>query len=235
MSITTAQYFDKRSSEWEELYARDPRFARRFELLSAFIDKTTMRDVKSALDYGCGTGLYSRLIANRASRVTALDISPDMLKRARALTNSTAVTYQLASKTAVTQNAPYDLAISLSVIEYAEDWRELLEVIASSLTQGGVFIVSIPNPSGGVRRLESIALHAKQLTNGKLFGSRGEYLAHQRWGVTPREFDAFMQRLGLYKRDELWYNSAFNMPKKLLPIFEKPWWAALYAGAYEKI
>ncbi len=37
----------------------------------------------SALEVGCGTGAFARLLAARADRVLALDLSPEMLRLAR--------------------------------------------------------------------------------------------------------------------------------------------------------
>jgi ubiquinone/menaquinone biosynthesis C-methylase UbiE len=38
---------------------------------------------EAALDIGCGTGSFSRLLAERADRVVALDLSPRMIEVAR--------------------------------------------------------------------------------------------------------------------------------------------------------
>ena len=40
-------------------------------------------DCKSALEIGCGTGAFARLLAKRAERVLALDLSPKMIQIAR--------------------------------------------------------------------------------------------------------------------------------------------------------
>jgi 2-polyprenyl-3-methyl-5-hydroxy-6-metoxy-1,4-benzoquinol methylase len=232
--VNTAQYFDKRSAEWEELYAKDTRFVRRFEVLTAFIEKQLSKHKASnALDYGCGTGLYSRWLASKGIEVRGLDVSSEMLRRATELTQS-GVKYDLAFKQAITAGAPYDLAISLSVFEYIPDWQELLSTIVGSLSPHGMLIVSIPNVKGGVRRLESIAARLQRSSNGKVLQGRGDYLEHQLWQLTSEQFDAEVAKLGLKKIDQVYYNAAFNMPKPLLSLFEKPWWAALYAGAYVK-
>ena len=39
--------------------------------------------IDSALEIGCGTGEFSRVLARRARRVTALDLSPEMVRVAR--------------------------------------------------------------------------------------------------------------------------------------------------------
>lgn len=233
MTTSTAAYFDQRSTEWEDLYKHDPRFARRFELLTTFIKPFLgQHRIVRALDYGCGTGIFSRWLASMGVEVTGLDISEQMLKQARELSKeSIAYTNDLTQVTA----AKFDAIFALSVLEYIDDVEQLLRAFASSTTSEGLLVASIPNPSGSVRRLESMIFGVRKLTRGKLFGGRGDYLAHQRWEITPSQFDTLMTKLGYEKRAEMYYNAAFNIPKSLLPIFEKRWWAALYVGAYQKV
>jgi 2-polyprenyl-3-methyl-5-hydroxy-6-metoxy-1,4-benzoquinol methylase len=38
---------------------------------------------REALDIGCGKGAFFRLLANRSDRVTAVDLSPEMIRPAR--------------------------------------------------------------------------------------------------------------------------------------------------------
>src|SRR5918911_744321 len=38
---------------------------------------------KNALDVGCGLGEFTRLLKDRAERVTAIDLSPEMIRIAR--------------------------------------------------------------------------------------------------------------------------------------------------------
>lgn len=233
---TTAAYFDKRSSEWEKLYAKDPRFARRFKLLTEFITPFLKRyEVKTALDYGCGTGLYSRWLAHQGISVTALDVSEEMLRRGRQLSKELPITFEKASDEAIAAHAPYDAIISLSVLEYIKDWQHTLLALNAAMKPGSVLVLSVPNPQGGVRKLESLIYRIKHATKGKLFGNRGDYLAHQRWTIPQREFDKILRSCGFSKRGELWYNTGVNLPEGLLPRFERPWWAALYAGVYEKV
>lgn len=234
--ITTATYFDKRSSEWEELYAKDPRFARRFKLLTEFIAPFVKRyNTKTVLDYGCGTGLYSRWLAQQGVTVTSLDVSDEMLRRGRELSKGLPITFERASDEAIAAHAPYDAVISLSVLEYINDWKHTLLTLNASMKPGGVLVLSVPNPEGGVRRLESLIYRIRHATKGKLFGKRGDYLAHQRWTISTREFDKIVISCGFAKRGELWYNTGVNLPESLLSRFERPWWAALYAGVYEKV
>ena len=36
------------------------------------------------LEVGCGTGMFTEMFANRGAEIVAVDISPDLLKKARA-------------------------------------------------------------------------------------------------------------------------------------------------------
>jgi 2-polyprenyl-3-methyl-5-hydroxy-6-metoxy-1,4-benzoquinol methylase len=231
---TTAQYFDKRSGEWEELYRHDPRFARRFELLTKFIAPVVKKhEVRRALDYGCGTGLYSRWLASQGIDVTGLDISPQMLEQARQLSRDLEITFT--SDLSQIMLTKFDAIFALSVLEYVDNVEQLLQAFASATNKGGLLIASIPNPGGAVRRMEALIFGLRRLTKGRLFGNQGDYLAHQRWSIRPTQFDALMAKLGYEKVDQIYYNAAFALPPNMLPLFEKRWWAALYAGAYVKV
>ncbi len=48
-----------------------------------FLLKHIPKDCESALEIGCGTGAFARLMAKRAERVLALDLSPQMIRIAR--------------------------------------------------------------------------------------------------------------------------------------------------------
>jgi ubiquinone/menaquinone biosynthesis C-methylase UbiE len=48
-----------------------------------FLSRHMPPHCKVALDVGCGTGEFSRLLANRSERVIALDLSPEMIRIAQ--------------------------------------------------------------------------------------------------------------------------------------------------------
>lgn len=233
MATSTASYFDKRSTEWEDLYKRDPRFARRYQLLTRFIQPLLKEQkIQRALDYGCGTGIFSRYLASNGIEVVGLDISTEMLNRARELSEDKVI---FTNDLAQVSSSRFDAIFALSVLEYVDDVEKLLRAFASSTNLDGLLVASIPNPGGAIRRAEAFVYGIRKITRGKLFGSKGDYLAHQRWKITPKQFDALMLSLGYEKRSELYYNAALKMPEGILPVFEKRWWAALYAGAYVKM
>ena len=76
-------FFDAEAAHWEDRYASDPRFARRFARIAELFNLVLPAAPGRALDVGCGTGIFSRELARRGWRVTALDASPEMIEHAQ--------------------------------------------------------------------------------------------------------------------------------------------------------
>jgi 2-polyprenyl-3-methyl-5-hydroxy-6-metoxy-1,4-benzoquinol methylase len=50
-------------------------------------------EVKSILEIGCGTGRFTRRLATNGRRVTAVDLSPEMIARARQMISSLSISF----------------------------------------------------------------------------------------------------------------------------------------------
>jgi SAM-dependent methyltransferase len=97
---------------------------------------------ENALEVGCGTGAFARLLAKRCKRVVALDLSPEMIRVARARsTGFENLEFQLAD--AVQWDFPqshFDFVSSIATLHHLEQ-RELLVKIRDSLKPNGVLVV----------------------------------------------------------------------------------------------
>lgn len=108
---------------------------RELDLLVAWLEP---RPGLSALDLGTSTGNYARALAGAGARVTAIDISPAMLARAAALTNTDLVSFELVNAEAL----PYPdesidlVSIGASLNEFTSTSRALGEA-ARVLRPGG--------------------------------------------------------------------------------------------------
>jgi 2-polyprenyl-3-methyl-5-hydroxy-6-metoxy-1,4-benzoquinol methylase len=106
------------------------------------------------LDYGCGPGRLSLMLANDGFKVRGVDISAGMIAQARALQHEG---LQLEFET-VTDNAASlpekscDAIICSSVIEYVVDREALLHSFRRALRDPGVLIISYANRSSLWRR-----------------------------------------------------------------------------------
>ncbi|MBA4312963.1 MAG: hypothetical protein C0417_10065 [Chlorobiaceae bacterium] len=74
------QFYDNLASSYDGMTSFDERFKKEEKYFKSIIEKYK---ISSALDAGAGTGFHSLLLASLGIDVTAVDISPKMLKQAR--------------------------------------------------------------------------------------------------------------------------------------------------------
>ncbi|MGG1633948.1 methyltransferase domain-containing protein [Paenibacillus sp. FSL K6-3182] len=103
---------------------------------------------KSVLDLGCGFGwhcLYAR--EQQASSVVGVDISENMLQKAREQTNDAAITYiQMPIEDIAFSDSQFDIVISSLAFHYIESFEALCKKIHACLKPGGSFIFSVEHP-----------------------------------------------------------------------------------------
>lgn len=92
------------------------------------------------VDLGCGNGALSEKLAARGYRVTAIDASPDMLERARALHPD--LPFVQADATDFTLDEPADVIFSNAVFHWIDGEKQplLAQSIARNLKTGGQLI-----------------------------------------------------------------------------------------------
>ena len=97
---------------------------------------------ENALEIGCGTGAFARLLAHRFKHVVALDLSSEMIRVARSRsTDFDNLEFQLAD--AMQWKFPhshFDFVCSIATLHHL-DQRELLIKIRDSLKPDGVLVV----------------------------------------------------------------------------------------------
>lgn len=96
---------------------------------------------REVLEIGCGTGEFSRLLAERAENVLAIDLSPQMIRAAKERSKlfpnidfipADAMTYQL-------PNNHFDCIATLTTVHHLPI-EDFLGKIKSALKPGGVFV-----------------------------------------------------------------------------------------------
>jgi len=101
------------------------------------------------LDLGCGFGWFCRYARTAgAASVTGLDVSEQMLARAREQTNDGAISYLRADLEQQLTLAPaaFDLAYSSLALHYIENLTGLLAQVHAALVPGATFIFSVEHP-----------------------------------------------------------------------------------------
>ena len=98
-----------------------------------------------ALDAACGTGRHTRHLRSRGHRVTAIDITPHMLDKARLKVPDAA--FCLGSLAALPfEDAAFDLAVCSLALEHAPDMTAPIGELARVVRPGGWAIISDFHP-----------------------------------------------------------------------------------------
>ena len=103
---------------------------------------------RRVVDLGCGFGWASRWMREQgASSVLGLDLSQNMIERARADTSDPAITYRIADlDTLDLPEASFDLAYSSLAFHYVQDFARLARAIRKALAPAGHLVFSIEHP-----------------------------------------------------------------------------------------
>jgi SAM-dependent methyltransferase len=103
---------------------------------------------KRVVDLGCGFGWFCRWArASGAAEVLGLDVSANMLARARETTADPAISYRQADlETLQLPAASFDLAYSSLTLHYLEKLAALFATVHRALAPGGSFVFSAEHP-----------------------------------------------------------------------------------------
>jgi len=103
---------------------------------------------KRVVDLGCGFGWFCRWTREAgATEVLGLDVSANMLARARETTADPAITYRQADlETLELPAASFDLAYSALTLHYLEKLDALFATVHRALAPGGHFVFSAEHP-----------------------------------------------------------------------------------------
>jgi len=103
---------------------------------------------KRVVDLGCGFGWFCRFARKAgAASVLGLDVSVNMLARAREMTSDAAITYRRADlETLELPAAAFDLAYSALTVHYLEQLGRLFTTVHRALAPGGSLVFSAEHP-----------------------------------------------------------------------------------------
>jgi len=99
---------------------------------------------KKVLDYGCGSGIYTKILVNGGANVKGFDISKEMLKIA--IKENPDVELKIGSGYKIPFNEKFDIVLASLVVHYMKDWDKMFREVRRVLNNGGVFIFSSDNP-----------------------------------------------------------------------------------------
>jgi len=114
-------------------------------------------DCKNVLEIGCGTGEFTRLLASRAQRVVAVDLSPQMLRLAQEhSTNHKNIEYLLGDIMRLSlPGESYDCVVSIATLHHLPLGQALLKMKAALKLDGRLIIHDLVADDGLVDGITS--------------------------------------------------------------------------------
>ncbi|AFH60775.1 class I SAM-dependent methyltransferase [Paenibacillus caseinilyticus] len=132
-------------------YSQMPRSLGGLEAAGEWADFRTLLpelDGRRVLDLGCGFGWHCRYAREQGARsVVGIDLSANMLERARAMTSDPQIEYrQLAVEEIDFSEGEFDVVISSLALHYVERFDAICRKVYHCLAPGGTFVLSVEHP-----------------------------------------------------------------------------------------
>ena len=204
----------RRVAERAELYwgwgtpAGQRRAARRVRFL---LERAAITPSSHCLEVGCGTGLFTKALAATGARIDALDLSSDLLARARRRVDCPNVAFVLGNaETGEGLRGPYDAVVGISVLHHL-DLSGALPALIRVLRPGGRFAFSEPN-----MRNPQVWLQKRVGWLKRLAGDSPDETAFYRG-----ELAALLERHGLSRVEVVAFDWLHpSTPRPLIPLME---------------
>ena len=200
-------YFDSLASQWSRKYDRRGALRQR---INRFVEPVRERlpPGSKVLDFGCGSGDITVSLKHAGFDVSGYDISPGMLEAARRRCSGEQIEFVLGGQSpwsrVPVENSTFAGVVASSVLEYSLDPVGQVAELSRVLDQGGLLVMTVPDPSHPIRKLERVL---RLITKSPLkwtfplFPERGRAY----WGRISisvnhfplHEWEAILQRAGM--------------------------------------
>ena len=135
-------------NNWASQYDTNVNATRDLEA-KALRDITAAAPFDKVLEIGCGTGKNTVWYAEKAKQVTAIDLSDEMLARAKQKITAAHVEFKQADITqswATFADGPFNLVSFSLVLEHIDNLDHIFEQVAASLGTGGYVYIGELHP-----------------------------------------------------------------------------------------
>ena len=140
--------FDKEARQYDDFFQTPlGQFVDEVEKRGLFEDFAVQEDMR-ILEIGAGTGTLTLELAQRGARVTAVDISPEMLKVAqqKAARTGRDITFEVMDAHALDfSDATFDVVISMATLEFFSSPQKAYEEMKRVVKQDGRVIIGTIN------------------------------------------------------------------------------------------
>ena len=141
-------------------------------------DEAGLGPGKTALEIGCGIGIFTSILARSGAGITAVDLSPDLAERARAQNPAANVTYLVMNVEKLEFPDNFFNCVYGSSVLHHLDLQKALPEMLRVLKPGGTFVFTEPNMLNPQIMLQK---NIKPLRT--LLGDSPDETAFFRWGI----------------------------------------------------
>lgn len=122
------------------------------------LDEPMVASLGHVLDMGCGTGLCGPLVRERCTRLTGIDLSPQMIDKARARGVYDVLEVADLCAWLGRTDERFDTALAADVLIYVGELGPLFEALSPRMSAGGCFAFTVEAgaPGTGARLLPSL-------------------------------------------------------------------------------
>jgi demethylmenaquinone methyltransferase/2-methoxy-6-polyprenyl-1,4-benzoquinol methylase len=178
------EYYRARAGEYDEWFQREGRYDRGLDHRQAWFGEVARVEAAlrnelprgEVLELACGTGLWTRHLAQWHSRVVAIDASPEVIAINRHRVQSDRVDYVVADVFAWQPNALFDAVFFGFWLSHVplEEFERFWTIVRASLKDGGrvFFVDSLLEQSSTARDHEELnrsGLATRRLNDGREF------------------------------------------------------------------
>lgn len=146
MEDDTRGHYDRLAENYNDNWVYSPEFIR--WMTQHIVDRLDLRSADRVVDLGCGTGLYSKGLAERADQVLCVDPSAKMLEQIPS--DERLIPVQASAEEVASGDAPlpynmFDAVLIKEAIHHVSDQSAALHGLARMLTRNGrILVVMLP-------------------------------------------------------------------------------------------
>lgn len=131
------KFFDMYAADWDAQMVRDDK------IIGTILDNAGVKAGSRVLDVACGTGvLIPDYLARGVESVTAIDISPEMVKIAQGKFNQPNVRIMCGDVMAADIGGDYDAIVIYNAFPHFAEPEKLVEILSDKLKKGGRLTVA---------------------------------------------------------------------------------------------
>lgn len=131
------KFFDMYAADWDAKMVRDDK------IIGTILDNAGVRAGSRVLDVACGTGvLIPDYLARGVESVTAIDISPEMVKIAQGKFNQPNVRIMCGDVMVADIGGDYDAIVIYNAFPHFAEPEKLVEILSDKLKKGGRLTVA---------------------------------------------------------------------------------------------